>query len=98
MSRIGKVPVLIPSGVDVSIEDQNVRVKGPKGEVSQEFSPLTNISKSDDSVIVKPADNSRAAQANYGTARSIISNMVKGVTEPFTKDLLIEGVGFSGNN
>ena len=94
MSRIGKVPVLIPSGVDVTIEDQNVRVKGPKGEVSQEFSSLANISKSDDSVIVKPADNSRAAQANYGTARSIISNMVKGVTEPFTKDLLIEGVGF----
>ncbi len=94
MSRIGKVPVLIPSGVEVSIEDQFVRVKGPKGDVSQEFSPLAIISKTDDSVVIKPADSSRASQANYGTVRSIISNMVKGVTEPFTKDLLIEGVGF----
>jgi large subunit ribosomal protein L6 len=94
MSRIGKVPVLIPSGVDVTIDDQIVRVKGPKGDLTQEFSPLVQITKTDDTIIVKPSDSSRAAQANYGTVRSIIANMVQGVTAPYSKDLLIEGVGF----
>jgi len=94
MSRIGKVPVKIPSGVEVTISGQNVRVKGPKGELDKDFSPLALISQSDDCVVVKPADNSRSAQSNYGTARSIISNMVEGVIKPFSKDLLIEGVGF----
>ncbi len=94
MSRIGKVPVEIPSGVDVTIDNQNVHIKGPKGDLSKEFSTLAIISKEENLIVVKPADNSRAAQANYGTARSIIANMVQGVTSPFSKDLLIEGVGF----
>jgi len=94
MSRIGKVPVKIPSEVEVSISGQNVRVKGPKGELHKEFSSLAVITKNDDSVVISPADKSRSAQANYGTARSIIANMVEGVVKPFSKDLLIEGVGF----
>jgi len=94
MSRIGKVPVEIPSGVEVNITNQNVHVKGPKGDLSKDFSPLVVITKEENLVVVKPADKSRTARANYGTARSIISNMVQGVTSPFTKDLLIEGVGF----
>ena len=76
MSRIGKVPVKIPSEVEVSISGQNVRVKGPKGELDKEFSSLAVITKKDDSVVISPADKSRSAQANYGTARSIIANMV----------------------
>ena len=94
MSRIGKVPVEIPSGVEVNITNQSVHVKGPKGDLNKDFSSLVVITKEDNLVVVKPADNSRTARANYGTARSIISNMVQGVTSPFTKDLLIEGVGF----
>ena len=62
MSRIGKVPVKIPSGVEVTISGQNVRVKGPKGELDKDFSPLALISQSDDCVVlVKPADNFRKA-------------------------------------
>lgn len=94
MSRIGKVPVSIPPEVDVTIDGQSVRVKGPKGDITQEFSPLAKISKSDNIITISPSDSSRAAQANYGTVRSIISNMVNGVITPYSKDLLIEGVGF----
>lgn len=94
MSRIGKVPVQIPTGVEVKITDQNVSIKGPNGELNKDFSPLVSITEADNTVVVKPVINTRAAQANYGTARSIIANMVEGVTKPFSKDLLIEGVGF----
>jgi large subunit ribosomal protein L6 len=94
MSRIGKVPVKIPSGVEVTIDGQVISVKGPKGDLSQEFSPLAKFSMSEETLVVSPADDSRADQAVYGTARSIIANMVKGVVTPFTKNLLIEGVGF----
>ena len=94
MSRIGKIPVDVPAGVEVVVESHTIRVKGPKGELSQTFSPLAEIKISDDSVVVSPADDSRAARAQYGTTRSIIANMVQGVTQPFSKDLLIEGVGF----
>jgi len=94
MSRIGKIPVEIPVGVEVALDNQTIRVKGPKGELSQTFSPLAVIKVSDEKVVISPADDSRAAQAQYGTTRSIIANMVQGVTQPFSKDLLIEGVGF----
>jgi large subunit ribosomal protein L6 len=94
MSRIGKIPVDIPTGVEVALDNQTIRVKGPKGELSKTFSPLAVIKVSDETVVVSPANDSRAAQAQYGTARSIIANMVQGVTQPFSKDLLIEGVGF----
>jgi len=94
MSRIGKIPVDIPAGVEVALDNQTIRVKGPKGELSKTFSPLAVIKVSDESVVVSPANDSRAAQAQYGTTRSIIANMVQGVTQPFSKDLLIEGVGF----
>ena len=94
MSRIGKIPVDIPTGVEVALDNQTIRVKGPKGELSKTFSPLAVIKVSDEQVVISPADDSRAAQAQYGTTRSIIANMVQGVTQPFSKDLLIEGVGF----
>lgn len=94
MSRIGKVPVKIPSGVEVTIHGQVISVKGPKGDLSQEFSSLAKFSMSEDTLVVAPVDDSRAAQAVYGTARSIIANMVQGVVTPFVKNLLIEGVGF----
>ena len=94
MSRVGKIPVDIPSGVDVTLEDNTICVKGPKGDLSKTFSPLATISVGTDQVQVSPKDDSRAAKAQYGTTRSIIANMVLGVTKPYSKDLLIEGVGF----
>ncbi|MFL2912896.1 MAG: 50S ribosomal protein L6 [Opitutales bacterium] len=94
MSRIGKVPVEIPSGVEVSIDGNVVTVKGPKGTLEKEFSPFADVEIADNQVVIKPSNNSRTANAIYGTTRSIVANMVKGVIEPFSKNLLIEGVGF----
>ena len=94
MSRVGKIPVDVPTGVDVTVENHTIRVKGPKGELSQTFSPLAAIKVSGDNVVISPTEDTRAARAQYGTTRSIIANMVQGVTKPFSKDLLIEGVGF----
>ena len=72
MSRIGKIPVQIPAGVEVKIIDQNVCVKGPNGELNKDFSPLVSITEADNTVVVKPVVSTRAALSNYGTARSII--------------------------
>ena len=94
MSRIGKIPVEIPSGVEISLDKSTIHVIGPKGSLSKTFSPLAEITISDNQIIVNPTEESRDAQAQYGTTRSIIANMVQGVVEPFSKDLLIEGVGF----
>jgi len=94
MSRIGKLPVEIPSGVSVSLEKDVVSVKGPKGELSQRISPLVSVNVEENILTVSQAEESRDAKAVYGTTRSLIANMVKGVTENFSKNLLIEGVGF----
>ena len=94
MSRIGKMPISIPNGVQVSIESHTILVKGPKGDLKQELSSLARVDISDETIQVSPVDESRSESAIYGTTRSLIANMVKGVTKPFSKDLLIEGVGF----
>lgn len=88
------MPISIPNGVQVSIESHTILVKGPKGDLKQELSPLARVDISDETIRVSPVEESRSARAIYGTTRSLIANMVKGVTEPFSKDLLIEGVGF----
>ena len=88
------MPISLPNGVQVSIESHTILVKGPKGDLKQELSPLARVDISDETIQVSPVDESRSARAIYGTTRSLIANMVKGVTEPFSKDLLIEGVGF----
>ena len=94
MSRIGKLPVGIPDGVEVSATDNLVSVSGPKGKLEQSFSELANVVIEGNEVRVSPADDTRAARAMYGTARAIIANMVKGVVETYSKDLLLQGVGF----
>ena len=94
MSRIGKLPVEIPSGVTVTIENNLVSVKGPKGELNQRVSPLVSVNIEEKIVSVSQIENSRDAKAIFGTTRSLIANMVQGVTQNFSKDLLIEGVGF----
>lgn len=94
MSRIGSLPVEIPSAVKVALRDNFVEVKGPVGCVAQQFDSSVKITFSDNIVTVTPANDSRFAQAMHGTARSIIYNMVQGVQKPFQKDLEIQGVGF----
>ena len=94
MSRIGKLPVEIPSGVTVTIDNNIISVKGPKGELNQRVSPLVSVNIEEKIVSVSQVENSRDAKAIFGTTRSLIANMVQGVTQNFSKDLLIEGVGF----
>ena len=97
MSRIGKQPVLIPDKVKVTVTDTLVLVEGPKGKVSKLFAPVVKITVADKKVTVAPTEQSRFANAMYGTARSIIAGMVKGVTDGYVKDLEIQGVGFKAN-
>jgi large subunit ribosomal protein L6 len=97
MSRIGKQPVLIPDKVKVTVTDTTVLVEGPKGKVSKLFAPVVKITVADKKVTVAPTEESRFAKAMYGTARSIIAGMVKGVTQGYVKDLEIQGVGFKAN-
>jgi large subunit ribosomal protein L6 len=97
MSRIGKQPVPIPEKVKVDIKDTTVHVEGPKGKVHKTFANVVTITITDKKVIVAPVGDTRFANAMYGTARSIIASMVKGVTVGFSKDLEIQGVGFKAN-
>jgi large subunit ribosomal protein L6 len=97
MSRIGKQPVLIPDKVKVTVTDTMVLVEGPKGKVSKLFAPVVKITVADKKVVVAPTEQSRFANAMYGTARSIIAGMVKGVTDGYVKELEIQGVGFKAN-
>jgi large subunit ribosomal protein L6 len=98
MSRIGKQPVPIPDKVNVTIKGDTVLVEGPKGKVSKLFAPVVKVTVADKNVIVsRTEDDSRFAKAMYGTVRSIIAGMVKGVTDGYTKELEIQGVGFKAN-
>jgi large subunit ribosomal protein L6 len=97
MSRIGKQPIPIPDKVKVDIKDTSVHVEGPRGKVNKTFAPVVTITIVDQKVIVAPIGDTRFANAMYGTARSIIASMVKGVTAGFSKDLEIQGVGFKAN-
>jgi large subunit ribosomal protein L6 len=94
MSRIGKLPVAIPEKVKAEITDNTVRIEGPKGTLSQDFDSSVSIEFADGEIRVAPVGDSRRARAMYGTARSIIANMVEGVVNGFSKKILIEGVGF----
>lgn len=94
MSRIGKIAVAVPAGVKVSVAGTTVNVEGPKGKLSQTFADCVQISFDDGKIHVKPLSDTTFAGAMHGTARSIINNMVKGVTEGYSKQLEIQGVGF----
>ena len=97
MSRIGKQPVISPDKLKVGITNSTVLVEGPKGKVSKIFAPVVKITVADKKVTFAPTEDSRFANAMYGTARSIVAGMVKGVTEGYSKDLEIQGVGFKAN-
>src|SRR5205085_4487108 len=97
MSRIGKQPVSIPDKVKVSVNNGTVLVEGPKGKVQKTFASAVKVTVAEKKVTFAPTDESRFAKAMYGTARSIVAGMVKGVTDGYSKDLEIQGVGFKGN-
>ncbi len=94
MSRIGKLPVAIPDGVKAEIEGTTVRVEGPKGKLEKTFDPAVSLAWEDGQIVVRRNGTNRHANAMYGTARSVIQNMVSGVKDGFRKRLLIQGVGF----
>jgi large subunit ribosomal protein L6 len=102
MSRIGKNPVIVPDKVQVKVEGASFTAKGPRGELSYVFTNFVNIEFKDNQVSVKPADESQKSRSLWGTTRTLIDNMVKGVSEGFTKSLEFNGVGYkaaiAGNN
>jgi len=97
MSRIGKQPVQIPDKVKVDIKGTTVSIDGPKGKVSKTFAPVVKIEKKDNTIVVAPTEETRFSRAMYGTARSVIAGMVKGVSVGYLKELEIQGVGFKAN-
>jgi large subunit ribosomal protein L6 len=97
MSRIGKLPVEIPSQVKLELNGSEVKVSGPKGNLEKHFNRNVNIQLDDNILTVEPANSSRLAKALHGTTRSIISNMVEGVVSGFSKNLEINGVGFKAH-
>lgn len=94
MSRVGKLHIAIPSGVQVEINKLSVNVKGPKGTLTKAFNGMISIEVLDNEVVVKPLDETKNARAMWGTARSIINGMVKGVSEGFSEELEVNGVGY----
>jgi large subunit ribosomal protein L6 len=94
MSRIGKNPVVVPEKVQVNVNGLTVNVKGPKGELEYTFCDRVTIALEGSEVKVNPVDESKKARAMWGTARTLINNMVTGVTTGFTRTLEFNGVGY----
>ena len=94
MSKVGKLPVAIPAGVTVSVADNVMTVKGPKGELKQAFSSNIKIDVQSNEVVLSTLNETKQAGADHGLYRSLLSNMVKGVSVGFTKTLVITGVGY----
>jgi large subunit ribosomal protein L6 len=94
MSRIGKKPVGLPDKVEVKINGSTVEVKGPKGQLSYNFNKEVKIEKGDKVVNLKPANDSKSANQLWGLSRTILNNMVTGVTTGFVKSLEFNGVGY----
>jgi large subunit ribosomal protein L6 len=94
MSRIGKLPIPVPSGVDVAINDSLVTVKGPKGTLSHTIAAPITVERNDDVLDVKRPNDERESRSLHGLTRTLISNMVQGVTEGYEKKLEIVGVGY----
>jgi len=102
MSRVGKMPIPVPSGVTVGMQNSQVTIKGPKGELQRSFHPDISISKDNDTLTVSRPSDSKEHRAFHGLTRSLLANMVQGVTSGFEKTLEIVGVGYraekSGDN
>lgn len=98
MSRIGKKPVAIPAGVTATIEGGQLSVKGPKGTLAMPLRDEISYSVENDGISVQPANKTKQARAFWGMQRTLVQNLVTGVTEGFSKKLLITGVGYRANS
>jgi large subunit ribosomal protein L6 len=94
MSRIGKKAVPVPAGVTVSVNGQAVAVKGPKGELKEVLNDQVLVKMQEDGVKVDPINQSKLSRSSWGMSRTLVANMVKGVTEGYSKSLEINGVGY----
>ncbi|GGH60460.1 50S ribosomal protein L6 [Rothia aerolata] len=94
MSRIGRLPISVPAGVEVKIDGNLVSVKGPKGELSREISAPITVAQEDGVITVSRPNDERESRALHGLSRSLINNMIIGVTEGYTKKLEIVGTGY----
>ena len=98
MSRIGRKPVAIPQGVTVDLKDHHVRVKGPRGELARQLPHEMQIAVADSQVTVARPTEEKRHKALHGLTRTLVANMVEGVTKGFTKTLEIQGVGYKAEN
>lgn len=94
MSRIGRLPVEIPGGVQVDLQGSQVRIKGPKGELQRSFSPLIGIALENNQLVITRNSDNPAERALHGTTRAVLANMVHGVSKGFEVVLQVEGVGY----
>jgi len=94
MSRIGKRPVPVPSGVTATVSGQTVKMKGPKGELSFTAADDISVALENNAVAVKARNDSKAARSKWGMSRTMVANLVEGVTKGYTRELEIQGVGY----
>ncbi len=94
MSRIGRKPITVPSGVDVTLDHSVITVKGPKGTLTRELHKDMKVSVQENEILVERPSDNKLHRSLHGTTRSVVSNMVSGVTEGFTKTLELVGVGY----
>jgi large subunit ribosomal protein L6 len=94
MSRVGKMPVVVPSGVDIEIDGNHITVKGSKGELSRDFHERVAFQVEEGELVVTRPDDTRESKALHGLSRALLNNMVVGVSEGFSKELEIQGVGY----
>ncbi len=94
MSRIGLKPVIVPKGVTVTIENNTLKVKGSKGELTQDFDPIISFDIKEGEIQVSRANESKPAKSKHGLYRSLLDNMVVGVSQGFSRSLVINGVGY----
>ena len=94
MSRVGKKPIKIPQGVEVKIEGQKVMIKGPKGELQREIRPELEILQKEGVIFVQPRIETKKTSAFWGLTRSLIANMIEGVSRGYEKKLEIQGIGY----
>ena len=94
MSRIGKLPVAVPNGVNVTLEDHTVTVKGPKGSLSQHILDVVEVKLDGEQVLVTRKNDEKSGRSAHGLTRSLVANMIEGVTKGFRKSLELQGVGY----
>ena len=94
MSRIGKMPITVPAGVEVKIDGSTVTVKGPKGELTRTFLPCVTVAQDGNIITVTRIDDERESRAQHGLTRTLVANMIEGVNTGFSKKLQLVGVGY----